>query len=282
MHLTNLRSRYNWDDKKDINDLKTYWLQMDAEAKDKMTKTDTVQVQVKEYLAELAEMEHHKLNCERQKKQFNTELEATRTSVSTMCVIVLDYKQNLELGHGPMEQDDTIYNIRPCTCVPCVVFLPDDVVIHCDFLSLVLTHDSEISAFVTRRLVDRLAADELSRDVWQSIQTISIWTDCGPHFRSEVYSWYCLYELPAQERKNVLKNLFGEKHGKNVSDTHGQKVDAYHDEYTQTETVKELEHMKAALLIVNKRVNEIRVDYVGGVGGAPSIIYWNTQLAWIR
>ena len=98
MHLTNLRSRYNWDDKKDINDLKTYWLQMDAEAKDKMTKTDTVQV--KEYLAELAEMEHHKLNCERQKKQFNTELEATRTSVSTLCVIVLDYKQIWNWGMG--------------------------------------------------------------------------------------------------------------------------------------------------------------------------------------
>ena len=36
----------------------------------------------------------------------------------------------------------------------------------------------------------------------------------------------------------MRKNHFGEKHGKNVSDTHGQKIDVYHAQHTQTKDVK--------------------------------------------
>ena len=257
-HLTKLRERYGWEDNLVIIDLMTYWLRMEPEQKQAMTDADTVQVE--EYLAELAEMQYHKDSCEEQRRFFSSQVQEARAADSKLSVIVIDYKGNLELGHGPVEQDERYHNMRSCTCVMTVTYLPG-VVIHCDFVSTVLTHDSEVSCFVTSRLIDMLATNPLTRSKWKDqIETISIWSDCGPHFRSEVYSNFCLHDLPLQEKKAVQKHCFGEKHGKGPCDDHGQKVECYTDEYT--EHVKEIlspEDVKTALLSVNKRVNEVRV-----------------------
>ena len=259
--------RYDWQDHKDIVDLKSYWLQMDAEARGQMSRAD--RVQVREYLAELAEMEHHKLSCQRQTLLFKNDLSRSRDIDSGLAVIVGDYKQNMEIGHGPVEQDDQFYNYVPCTVIPFCVHLPGAMTVHCVFLSKVLSHDSEISCFVTSGLVDKLARDKATAELWKGIKEISIWTDCGPHFRSEEFSSFCMYDLPLQERKTVRKNHFGEKHGKGPSDTVSQKLECYHNAYTETERVANITDMKTCFDKTNEKVNKVRADH-----GLPEHNMW--------
>ena len=174
---------------------------------------------------------------------------------SKTCVIVLDFKENLKLGHGPVEQDDAYFKVKPCTVVGAVAFL-GGVQVNIDHVSSVLNHSSEISNFVLSKTIDLLSREYPEK--FAEIETISVWSDCGSHFRSEVQAAFTLFVMPKQFKKKIKMNFFVEKHGKSHCDSHFQKVESYILEFSKTEPVESPDDVKEGLLQIHERVNECR------------------------
>lgn len=75
-------------------------------------------------------------------------------------------------------------------------------------LSDCVSHNSLVSAFCTSKVVDRIACDPLTKATWKGVRVLNVWHDCGSHFRSGLYSAFCLFTLPFQEKKVVRKRNF--------------------------------------------------------------------------
>ena len=174
---------------------------------------------------------------------------------STTCVIVVDFKENLKLGREPCEQDDAYYKVKPCSVVGAVAFL-GGVQVNIDHVSSVKNHSSEIANFVLSKTIDLLSREY--PDKFAEIQTISVWSDCGSHFRSEVQAAFTLFELPKSTKKKIKMNFFVEKHGKSHCDSHFQKVECYILAYSEKEPVLSPDDVKTGLLDIHARVNEGR------------------------
>ena len=174
---------------------------------------------------------------------------------SNTCVIVLDFKENLKLGKGPCEQDDAYFKVKPCTVVGAVAFI-DGVQVNIDHVSSVTNHSSEIANLVLSKTVDLLSREY--PESFKKMETISVWSDCGAHFRSEVQAAFTLFELPKSTQKKVKMNFFVEKHGKSHCDSHFQKIENYILEYSMTEDVLSPEAVQQGLLEMHDKVNEGR------------------------
>ena len=96
-----------------------------------------------------------------------------------------------------------------------VAYLPG-----CDAIHLTYVSESlDQSAFAAQCVVEK-AAESLSRDYeeWTRVKTLSLWCDCGHHFRGGVFMGFALVTLPRVLGVDVDLNYFIEKHGKSVVD----------------------------------------------------------------
>jgi hypothetical protein len=81
-----------------------------------------------------------------------------------------------------------------------------------DFFSDILSHDSLFAKDCLHELVTGPSFPRLT--------SLSIWSDCGPHFHSFEFAHAVLRELPERLSIPVQWNFFGEYHGKNLVDGH--------------------------------------------------------------
>jgi hypothetical protein len=131
--------------------------------------------------------------------------------------VVLDFKQNIKLGGGPIEISQVFYDKRHISTLGFAVIFKDEnnkvTTKYVDMFSEILTHDS---LYVTD-CINIL----LSKPYMQGFNQICFWSDCGLHFRSAELMNHVLKTLPfIYPQKNFIWNYFNEYHGKNLVDGH--------------------------------------------------------------
>ena len=276
--VAKLKARYgdgDGHDAKTVKDapsdhLRKFWHSMSSEFRNRVF-SEMDRTQVKEFLNELTELEHHRSVAARQKKAFTKEVNATRTQQKKgcgTCVMVLDFKENIRTGHSPVETDERYYNMSSVTCVGVVVYI-GGLQISVDLLSNVMNHTSDVSLLVLEKVVEMLASDNLTSEKFAKISSLSVWSDCGPHFRSSVFIGSTLHKVGKERNLTTTNNYFGEKHGKSVVDSHFQKVSAYLSFYSKTEPILTVEDVQKGLVETQERVNQCRL-----ARNQPSLNAW--------
>lgn len=118
----------------------------------------------------------HLLVVENQKNQFN-ELKSNLSEDS--CVLILDYKENFKLSYGGNQVGQDYYEKGQVSCLgACLIFKSYGVVTrhYLNILSEILSHDSLFSSDGIGLIVKELKS--------LGYLFINVFTDCGPHFRS--------------------------------------------------------------------------------------------------
>ena len=131
------------------------------------------------------------------------------------CIIVIDFKENLKVGGGPIETNNCFYSKKPISLLGfALVFKENNKVKYeyHDFLSQILSHDSLFSG---ECLISLLKSDKFKK-----INNIKVWTDNGNHFRSYEFLYYLFKKAPKYIKGSIKYNRFVECHGKSIVDGH--------------------------------------------------------------
>jgi hypothetical protein len=147
-------------------------------------------------------------------------------------VIRLDYKGGTIIGHSAVERDDAVYGLGKIRICGFVVWLhcPSlPMPVYVDAISGVLDSDSSVSCLLLKRVVQKLAQHSETSAAVQRVETLMLWSDCGQHFRSQVFIHTALWESFSwlQKLNRVAVNFFAEKHGKGECDQHFSVVERY-------------------------------------------------------
>ena len=162
---------------------------------------------------EVACYKQHVFFKEQQQQLYNRSIDRTTTS---FCVVVVDFKENIRIGGGPVEVGRDFYEKQQVSVLGFAVHYRDEEGTlyrrYVDYLSPILSHDS---LFVTDCIAKLLARPFMSR-----FNEICFWCDPGPHFRSAEFMHFVFARLPSMYVKKIFLNYFTEHHGKSVVDGH--------------------------------------------------------------
>lgn len=131
------------------------------------------------------------------------------------CVIIIDYKENIKIGGGPIETNNCFYEKKPISVLGFALVFKENGIIkyeYHDFLSQILSHDSLFSG---ECLISLLKSNRFKK-----INNIKVWTDNGNHFRSYEFLYYLFKEVPKFIKGTIKYNRFVECHGKSIVDGH--------------------------------------------------------------
>ena len=163
--------------------------------------------------------------------QHKAHREATKRALkrgSRRAVILLDYKQNVTLGHSAREDDLRFRGLSSASLCGFVVWLPGwSGPLYVDCISANLLHSAEISAYLVRLVVAELVTRPETRDVMAQVDCLEFWADTGAHFRAAVFAKTILWDLPGLGGRPCELNFFCEKHGKGWADAHFGAVTGY-------------------------------------------------------
>ena len=151
------------------------------------------------------------------RKQRELYLGSIRNCEATSCVIVMDFKENFQVGGGPVETGACFFSKKQVSVLGFAVHYRDEYgnykIRYFDYLSEILSHDS--------LFVSEYIAKLLEYPFMLKFNAFAFWSDSGPHFRSAELLHFVCEVLPEKfPRKLFLLNFFGEYHGKNVVDGH--------------------------------------------------------------
>ena len=161
--------------------------------------------------------------------------------------IVLDFKENLKLGAGPIEVGQDFYQKTQVSCLGVAVHIGggpgvDTRTTYYDVLSYFLSHDG---LYVRESL--KVILPKILDDVGP-ISTMSFWMDCGPHFRNYEILNYCLLEVPqTYDIQNTKVNFFAEHHGKSLVDGHFGHVSRACQRYSLSKRLAAIENIAEAI-----------------------------------
>ena len=69
--------------------------------------------------------------------------------------------------------------------------------------------------------MEKLSTHPYTKNTWAGSTLLSVWADCGPHFRAYEFAQASLKEVPLLYKKKIGLNFHGEGHGKTYIDGHG-------------------------------------------------------------
>lgn len=149
-------------------------------------------------------------------------LDPVRNNDRNLCIIILDFKQNVLIGGGLVEESYRWGEQSERTVLGFVVlYRSDDGSLakrFVNFVSNVLSHDGLFVIDAIKKLVHQ--------PFW-NWSDVSFWSDCGPHFRNGEVAHSILVDLMNHSGIDIARsewNLFGEGHGKNLCDTHFSRL----------------------------------------------------------
>ena len=131
------------------------------------------------------------------------------------CILVIDFKQNIELNRGPSEDSKSYYS-RPQRSYFTIALIhgeDEGRITYYDFISDLLTHDS---LFVIDCLNILLQSNQWN---YYGFDSVHFWMDNGPnHFRTTEL----MAHLTSLKSKfiQLTINFFAPYHGKCVCDSH--------------------------------------------------------------
>lgn len=184
----------------------------------------------------LKELLYHQSCAARQEKAFRDSIDAACLESSRTLVIRLDYKGSTVIGHGAVERDDAVYGLgllRICGFVAWFNCPGISMPVYIDAVSEVMNADSSVSCATLKLVVQKLLTDQKTKGAVQRADTLMLWSDCGQHFRSHVFTYCALWEIFdwLKKLRRVQLNFFAEKHGKGECDQHFSVVERYKSHY---------------------------------------------------
>ena len=162
-------------------------------------------------------------------------------------LIVMDFKENLKLGSGPVEVGQDFYQKTQVSCLGFAVHIGHSDRPHTthyfDVLSYCLSHDG---LFVHEAL--RLVLPAVQDLAGCPISDLELWMDCGPHFRCAEVLYDVLIDLPQQYSLPVIRaNYFAEHHGKSIVDGHFGHVSRAVSRWCQTQRLIDIKDLCSAI-----------------------------------
>ena len=186
---------------------------------------DHIVIKVQGLMRERQFYENHISGKNAQRDSFNREVSDLGKQIDgKKAIVILDYKENLKLNVGPVQQGRDYYEQTQRSLLGFVVLLNDGngVVkkIFVNFVSQVLSKDGLFSSDCMKVL--------MKLPMFAKIKQLSVWSDSGPHFRCGEFA-FCLFDTLFKETSfdSVSWNLFVEKHGKNLCDTHFSSLSSW-------------------------------------------------------
>lgn len=174
------------------------------------------------------ELRHHAYCARRQHSAFLDDCKQAKKEGGDSLVLLVDYKGGTTIGRAPVERDSNIYQrstVRLCGFVAWFDSNP----VFVDHLSDCLAEDSTVSAGLLCKTLLHLAARTDTAESFARIRQISIWSDCGNHFRSKEFAHAALWQVLSlfPHIHEVRLNFFAEKHGKGECDRHFAAVEVF-------------------------------------------------------
>jgi hypothetical protein len=212
----------------------------------------------------LRELEYHKGCATRQEQAFRDSISQACAEGSHLLVIRLDYKGGTILGHSAVERDDCVYGlgkVRICGFVAWFHCPALPMPLYVDAVSGVLDSDSSVSSLLLKMVVQKLAQHTDTRAALQEVESVMLWSDCGQHFRSQVFVRTALWESFSWLKKvtRVTVIFFAEKHGKGECDQHFSVLERYKVHYElHMKRIENVQDFIAALEAVVTAKNALR------------------------
>lgn len=173
------------------------------------------------------------------------------------CLIVVDFKENIKLGKGPVELDKDFYELEPRTVLGFVIYSFGDQhgikkQYYC-VVSKILNHDA---GFVKNSFLTLFHED------FFSFQSMDIFFDCGPHFRNGELLHFLLIQ---QNSKKINVNFFCEKHGKSPVDAFFSLVSRFKHEIEKHKKISSSNELIEELSIKIKNSNQEIQSHTNGI-----------------
>jgi hypothetical protein len=176
-------------------------------------------------------------------------------TTNTSCVIVLDFKQNLKIGGGPVEVNQQFYSKKQISILGFAIHYKDEhnnqKIRYVDFLSEILSHDS---LFVTECIKKLFRMPFMSQ-----FKQVCFWSDSGKHFRSAEYMHYILCELQNQYQIQCFVNFFTEYHGKSAVDGHFGVLSHW---FAEGESVQDIFTIHDLINVFQQRANQVNMQVI--------------------
>ena len=149
------------------------------------------------------------------------------------CIIIMDFKQNLTLGMGPIQTSNDYYNKEMVSCLGFLIIYKENDLIkrkYVDYFSKILSHDS----LYVKECLNKL----LKNYVNNRFNNVILWCDNACHFRSSELMYHILFRL-ADEYSNIkfTINYFIKYHGKPALDVHFSLLQRAYNDITNYEII---------------------------------------------
>ena len=147
-------------------------------------------------------------------------------------VMVMDYKQNLVVGHCADEEHWVFKHLSQRTCLNITVFFKFHV-FRFDVISDCLRHSSLFSKTALKKIMDEPPMQHAIKEY--NINTIKIWSDNAKHFKSNKFLYCPLVELMHHKTylfHQISMNYFAPYHGKSDCDAHFGNISYWVDYYS--------------------------------------------------
>ena len=137
-------------------------------------------------------------------------------------MIVVDFKENIRLGGGPIECGKDFFTRQQCSVLGMAVVYWNQVtkqpsVEYIDFFSDILSHDALFVSNCISNVLDNFIKRKYR---YLNLKKVHFWNDTGRHFQCGELAHYLLKVVPVEYDIQVTWNFFGEHHGKSIVDGH--------------------------------------------------------------
>eukprot|EP01083_Nonionella_stella_P087077 242110_1 len=146
-------------------------------------------------------------------------------------VVVIDFKQNLVVGHCPREENWRFRHLSQRTCFNVTIYTKK-YVHRFDIISNCLKHSSCFAKQAVRHVFE---TDIVRNLISNGINKVKFWADNGPHFKSNKFVYYPLVQLINSFVGIVVVSVsfFCPYHGKNDCDCHFGSISYWIDYYSK-------------------------------------------------
>ena len=133
-------------------------------------------------------------------------------------IIVIDFKANITLGKGPIEDARIFFSAPQRTLFGAAVYLKKNGVVYkvnISVISSILNHDAKM---VRNILMEKIFTLKMFDDF--KINKFNIWMDNAPNHFRVTENFATMFQLQQEFDKQVEMNFFAEYHGKSECDRH--------------------------------------------------------------
>eukprot|EP01129_Flabellula_baltica_P011711 TRINITY_DN517_c0_g1_i5.p1 TRINITY_DN517_c0_g1~~TRINITY_DN517_c0_g1_i5.p1 ORF type:complete len:452 (-),score=42.56 TRINITY_DN517_c0_g1_i5:756-2111(-) len=179
----------------------------------------------------------------------------------TSAVLVMDFKENIQLNTGPNEIDREFYNRPQRSCWGAALcFFNTETnqreTVYFDIFSKCLSHSAFFSIEALKHIFSLPDFQRLG------IRKLSIWSDNAKHFKAkELFHFYSTLVRGHTKIFDCLYiNFFGEYHGKNLCDARFSKISHFLHEASKNEWIRSLDDVVRVIETKQHLRNQVRVS----------------------